>query len=322
MAAGGFCTNFVFVIFANHIPAIYRRLRWDEGGQVLVLAAVGMVGICGMAGFVIDVGSWYQAHRKQQAIADASALAAGSDLPGNTALASSDARTYATKNGGSPSSITFTSTYMTNDTVRVEATKTVPSTFLKVLGINQATVKASATVRAENLQAAWGAAPFAVINTQPQLAGPGCPCYSVPTTLTLNKVGPGGFQILNIDGSRGGSGQSTLADWILDGCGCKTSAPVWLYSDTGAKFNGQEVKSAMDDRIGDTLLFPVYDSTQGSGSNLQYHIIGFAAFNVTSYQFKGNSGTIDGSFVHVDWQGSGTSDTSNYFGATTSHLIG
>lgn len=322
MASDSLCSDFVFVSLSARVPAIYRRLRRDEAGQVFVLAAVGMVGICAMAGFAIDVGSWYQAHRKQQAIADASALAAASDLPGNTALASSDARTYATKNGGSTSSITFTSTYMTNDTVRVEATKTVPSFFLKVLGINQATVKASATVRAENLQAAWGAAPFAVINTQPQLAGPGCPCYSVPTTLTLNKVGPGGFQILNVDGSKGGSGQSILADWILDGCNCQTSAPVWLYSDTGAKFNGQEVKSAMDDRIGDTLLFPVYDTTQSSGSNLKYHIIGFAAFNVTGYQFKGNAGTIDGSFVHVDWQGSGTSNTSTYFGASTSHLIG
>jgi hypothetical protein len=144
----------------------------------------------------------------------------------------------------------------------------------------------------------------------------------VQTTLTLNKVGPGGFEILNVDGSRGGTGQSTLADWILNGCDCDITTPDWLYSDTGAKFNSSEVKSAMDDRINDKLLFPVYDEVQSNGSNLQYRIIGFAGFLVTSYQFQGNGGTIQGSFVHVDWQGTGTSDTSTYFGATTSQLVG
>jgi hypothetical protein len=293
-----------------------------EDGQVMVLAAVGMTAICGMAGFVIDVSSWYQSHRKQQAIADASALAAASDLPVNTAQATADAQSYAAKNGGSSPTISFSSTYMANDTVTVTSATESSSTFLKVLGINSAHISASSTVRAENLGAAWGAAPFAVINTQPELSGAGCPCLGVPTQLTLNKVGPGGFEVLNVDGSKGGTGQPILAGWILNGCDCDMTAPEWLYSDTGAKFNASEVQNAMADRLNDKLLFPVYDMTQGSGSNLQYHIIGFAGFVVTSYQFQGNNGWLDGSFVHVDWQGTGTSDTSTYFGATTSQLTG
>ena len=51
------------------------------------------------------------------------------------------------------------------------------------------------------LGAAYGAGPFAVYYTQPELAGPGCPCYGVSTTLTVGKVGPAGFEIINIDGS-------------------------------------------------------------------------------------------------------------------------
>lgn len=288
----------------------------------MVLVAISLTAICAMAGFAIDVGRWYQAHRQQQAISDASALAAAGQLPASTPQATADAQTYAAKNGGSVASIAFSSAYLPNDTVTVQAQQTVPATFLQVIGINSTTVKTTSVARAENLAAAWGSAPFAVINTQPELAGPGCPCLGVATTLTLNKVGPGGFEILDIDGSSGGTGQSILASWILDGCDCKTSAPVWLYSDTGAKFNASEVKSAMDARIGDTLLFPVYDAIQGNGANLQYHIIGFAGFTVTGYTFKGNGGTIDGSFAHVDWQGTGTSDTSTYFGATTTQLVG
>lgn len=293
-----------------------------QDGQVLVLAAVGMTAILGMAGFAIDVGSFFQAHRKQQAIADAAALAAAGDLPGNTAQATADAQTYAAKNGGSVASISYSSTYMANDTITVQASKTVSSTFLTAVGINSATVTATSVVRAENLGTAEGAAPFGVINTQPELSGASCPCFGVQTTLDLNKVGPGGFGVINIDGSRGGTGPGTLADWIENGCDCSTTTPVWLYSDPGAKFNSSQVSGAMDAMIGKNLLFPVYDTTSGNGANLEYHVIGFAGFDIASYAFQGNNGSITGSFSKVDWEGSGTSTTSTYFGATTSRMVG
>jgi hypothetical protein len=57
---------------------------------------------------------------------------------------------------------------------------------------------------------------------------------------------------------------------------------------------------------------------QGSGGNLHCHIIGFAGFNVTGYEFKGNGGSIDGSFVHVDWRERHVGHV-DVFGATTSH---
>ncbi len=302
--------------------AVFRRLRRNQQGQVLALTAISMIGLCGVAGFAVDVGVWYQAHRKQQAIADAAALAAAGDLPANTVQATTDAQAYAAKNGGAAATISFSSQYLPNDTITVQAARTVPSYFLKALGINSADVKATSVARAENLGSAWGAAPFGIINTQPEIAGPNCPCFGVATTLDLDKIGPGGFGIINIDGSHGGSGPGTLADWIVNGCDCSTATPVSLYSDPGAKFNSSQVKNAMDAMIGKNLLFPVYDTISGNGANLQYHVIGFAGFNLAGYEFKGNSGSIDGSFVKVDWQGSGTSDTSTYFGATTTQLVG
>src|SRR5690242_14834453 len=113
--------------------------RWGrraaaERGQVFVLTAVAMVGICGVAGFSIDVGSWYRAHRSQQAIADAAALAAADNLPTSTAQATADASTYARKNGGTVNSVSFSGKYTSNDTVTVKTAATAPSSFLKVLG--------------------------------------------------------------------------------------------------------------------------------------------------------------------------------------------
>lgn len=295
-----------------------------EDGQAIVLVAVAMVAVCGMAGFAIDVGGLYRQHRKQQAVADAAALAGAYNLPGNTGAATSDAQTNAASNGGSASSITYSTQYLPNDTITVQAQTTAPTAFLKLFGLSTVNVKATAVARAETLSiASGGSAPFGVVSTQPELSGPGCPCFGLQTTLTLGKVGPGGFGIIDIDGSSGGISPATLANWILTGCACSTATPTWLNSDSGVKMNSSQIESSMDSIIGKTLLFPVYDVTQGNGSGLQYHVIAFAGFQVSSYNFQGSKNdSIKGAFVKTDWTGYGTSDTSKYFGATTSQLVG
>jgi hypothetical protein len=284
-----------------------------------------MVGMCGVAGFAIDTSTWYRAHRAQQAVADAAALAAANDLPNNTSQATSDAQAYAVKNGGSLAAgdISYSSTYTTNDTVTVQTSSTAPSYFLKALGIGGASVGATAVATAVPLGSAWGAAPFAVYYTQHELSGTGCPCFGVQTTLQYGKAGTGGFQIVNIDGSSGGTGQSILAGWILNGCDCSTDTPVWLYGDAGAKFNSSEVNNALQQRIGSNLLFPVYDNTQAGGSNMQYHVIAFVGFNVTDFKFNGsNNGSITGSFVQVMWKGTGANSSPGPYSATTTQLVG
>jgi hypothetical protein len=288
----------------------------------MVLGAIGMVAICGVAGFSIDVASWYQTHRKVQSVADASALAAVKNLPGQQSQATSDANTYAGKNSGTLSTITYSTKYMSGDTVTVTASATAPSYFLKVLGINSANVSATSTATAENLSTANGAMPFGVNKSQAQLSGSGCPCYGVSTQLTVGQVGPGGFGLVNIDGSSGPQNPSTIAGWITNGCSCSTVTPKWLYGSPGARFNSSAVQNAMSRTIGKTMLFPVYDSTQGNGANLQYHVIGWSAFTITSYSLRGSSGYIAGYFVKTDWSGTGTTSPSNYYGVTTSVLTG
>jgi hypothetical protein len=93
--------------------------------------------------------------------------------------------------------------------------------------------------------------PFAIYYVQPELSGRGC-LLGVSTTLSFNKVGPGGFEIINIDGSSSPSGQSVLASWITNGCDCSTATPVWLWGDPGAKFNSSEVNNALNGQIGKT----------------------------------------------------------------------
>ena len=304
-----------------------RLDRWrsfrSQRGQVFALTAIALVGICGIAGFAIDTSTWFRAHRAQQAIADAAALAAADDLPASTSQATADASSYASKNGGSVSSVTYSTTYTADDTVTVKTTASAPPIFLKVLGIGSAQVGATAKATAVPLGSAYGAAPLAIYYTQPELAGPGCPCYGVSTTLNYNKVGPGGFEIINIDGSSGGSGQTILAGWISNGCSCSTDTPVWLWGDSGAKYNSSEVNNALSAKIGKILLFPVYDQTAAGGSNMKYHVIAFVGFKVTGFKFNGsNNGTITGSFQKVSWQGTGASTSPGAWSATTTQLTG
>jgi hypothetical protein len=72
------------------------------------------------------------------------------------------------------------------------------------------------------------------------------------------------------------------------------------------------------------LLFPVYDTLSGSGSNATYHVIGWAAFHITGHTASGTSGSITGWFERVTWDGieSTATDGSNPdLGARTVKLI-
>src|SRR4051812_26709106 len=235
-----------------------------------------------MAGAVVDVGSWYYQHRKLQATADAAALAGAQGLIDGTAV--NLATQYGDKNGGGVAAgdVTLSQTKAPNDTIRVQARKTAPSVFMKVFGISSVNVRATATARAGVPAKVRNAAPIAVDVKHPLLSGPGCPCWNIPTTLDLTKVGPGAFRLLNLDNSFGGTGPSTVADWIEGGF--DGDMPLdWYFSDSGAKFNSSQIKSAMTAVTGKTLLFPIYSDTRGQGSNFQYYVIGWAGFVVTGF---------------------------------------
>ena len=53
-----------------------KRLLRDEKGVTLVIAAVGMIGVLGLAGLGTEVGMWYFTKREIQAAADSSAFSA------------------------------------------------------------------------------------------------------------------------------------------------------------------------------------------------------------------------------------------------------
>ena len=298
-----------------------NNLRSD-GGQAAVLTVIFMVALLGAVSMVLDVGSWFRAQRATQSTADAAALAAAHELPESTGAANGLAAEYLGKNGGGTAEVTFSTTLLANDTVTVKVTRKAPGVFAKLFGINSVDVHGKASARAGNPDQARWAAPIAVDIKHPLLQCKPLPCFGTATTLDLEKVGPGAFRLLNLDSTHGGTGGKIDADWILRGY--DGYMPLdWYGSDPGAAFNDNKFDEALSTRIGDELLFPVYDKTKGNGSGFDYHVVGWVGFLVTGFDAKGGKrGTVDGHFVRLIWEGiQSTSGGAEDFGVRAIELV-
>jgi hypothetical protein len=305
------------------------RLAKDDRGQAIVIAVVMMTALLGLCALVLDVGSWFRADRATQATADAAALAGAQSLPTDPGTATGSAVTYADKNGGGADSgdVTISSSIDANDTITVHVHRQADGFFSKLFGIGTVDVGSRAVARADGIAQARYVAPIGVPESHSDLSGDGCPCFNDPTTLNLGKAGvPGAFHLINLDEDAGGTtGASTLADWITSGFDAYLGLGGY-FSDTGAKWNSSSVNDALSARIGTDLLFPVYDSISGTGSNASYHVIGWVGFHLTGFDANGiNSGRLYGYFTRVIWDGiqvTKADEGGPDFGVRTVQLVG
>jgi Flp pilus assembly protein TadG len=285
-----------------------KHLKRDQRGQAFVVTTLMIASLLGLTALVLDVGSWFRAHRQLQATADAAALAGAQELPDNPGNASSLANDYATKNTSALQGVTVTlsQTYVPNDTIKVHVAKPAEGFFSKVFGIDSVNEGAAATARTAGMKSALYVAPIVVNQQHPMLNNCGGPCFgpNYQTTIPVGQTGaPGAFGLVNLDPQSGGtSGASTLAGWIEHGFDKYLDIGSYA-SDPGVKFNSNGIQDAMTSRIGTEMLFPVYDTLTGQGSNAQYHIIGWVGFFVTGVDKQGNNGNVSGYFTRVIWTG-------------------
>jgi Flp pilus assembly protein TadG len=286
---------------------IFARFR-SERGQALVLTAVAMVMVCGMAALVLDVGNWFRDKRRLQGTADAAALAGAQQLPDDASAAKSQALSYANQNGGdvAGANIVITSVYQANDTIAVKAQRNDPGIFSRVIGATSADITASAKARVGPPAQALAVAPMVVFCDHPLIKN--CnnnhtPDFNVPTTMDYDPMGaPGAFGMLNLDGENGTVGSSNEAAWISKGFD-KYLGLGDYKSDPGAKFSSTNIQAALDGRVGTVLLFPVFKTLTGTGQQADYDIIGWIGFHLTSYEVHGNGATLHGYFTQYIAQG-------------------
>jgi Flp pilus assembly protein TadG len=138
------------------VPGMLWRRRRAERGAVAVAVAILLPVLIGIAGLVIDVGSWYETQAQLQSAADAGALAGAQHLPNSPGSATAAAQTLAAKNI-SGATVTPVTPYNGNSN-EIQVTVSKPGTvlFASILGISGPTITASAVGESTQAQGKGG----------------------------------------------------------------------------------------------------------------------------------------------------------------------
>jgi Flp pilus assembly protein TadG len=129
---------------------ILERVR-NERGAVLVMVAIGMVALCGVAGLALDSARGYVTRSELSRGVDAAALAGARGLRKGEAEAESRALALAEANGVTGAVVEFGVNADGENTVTVTASRTVPTWFMRVLGNSSMEVASTATAAAPPL---------------------------------------------------------------------------------------------------------------------------------------------------------------------------
>ncbi|MGO4886434.1 pilus assembly protein TadG-related protein [Anaerobacillus sp. MEB173] len=143
---------------------LYKSLKTDERGVVMVFVALGMVVILGFCALVVDVGMLYFEKSKLQKAADAAALGGAQELPFSESEAKAKAVSIANENiNGATIPTPEVGEGGTPTWIRVQLERDVPPTFARILGFNNdITVKANAKVELNALSSGEGVLPIGV----------------------------------------------------------------------------------------------------------------------------------------------------------------
>ena len=271
------------------------RARGDEGGAIIVLAAVLIFVMVGMAALVIDVGAIRDEKRELQNGADAAALAvARSCARGEVCTQATATRLSAglvTANSGANSASVVLDRGIGQVTVvagtGLGSDGVLPFKFGQIL-TGQEGQRAEATAVAR-----WGGIkrtnviPLTISKCEFDSATLNNTVFDRPTVILFKTKAP---TCKNTNGSDlpGGFGWVRDDDAKPTDCDVTPTAGLTVRDDTGVV--GSPNGCAIDTLLGKDVSLAVYNGVAGSGANGTYAIYGFGAFHVTGYRFASNTG--------------------------------
>ncbi|TFC03620.1 hypothetical protein E3O32_09980 [Cryobacterium mannosilyticum] len=268
------------------------RLRSDHGASAVMLAFL-LVPLIGIVGFAIDVGALYAERGQLQNGADAAALAIAKDCSdGVCSNPVGLAASYTNGNANDGAANVLAPDLSVSRQVTVRSSTRVAGTnapaishpFAAILGIPPSTVGAAATAQ-------WGgvgsgrvlALALSWCEFQESLAASGNhvtirtdtnkTCKHSPST----EIIPGGFGWLD-------NTTAPCEATINLSLNLNAAGELWVDSDPGGDAPSA-CKSQLPTLLGKTVLIPIYDLTQGSGTNARYRIYAFAGFTITGWKF-------------------------------------
>jgi len=278
-----------------------RELHGGEKGQSLVILGLTIMGLMGFIALAVDGGRAYAQRRVMQNAADAGALAGARSLALYDPSAAVEAATEYAVDRNDSSSVNIT---VDGQDVTVAARRDFSTFFAGVL--DQFTMSAGAEAKAT-----FGSPaevpddyffPVALKHRPFVPCTEGGPEYHIWDSKkeagddTPSHVVVGGQRgWLNFDG--GSVGASELVYWVNNGYHGTLRNGDFINGSPGTV--AVSVHAAAQNRIGDTVIVPIYDTVRpgelGSGT-LDYHIVSFGKFTITSVQSTGSPKKIRGCF--------------------------
>ncbi len=244
----------------------------------MTLLAVMLPTVLGSVLLAADFAIMYYNWGLLQKAADSAALAGAIYLPGSTSMATSIATTYANKNGvgiGAGDTINVTvDGSATPQWVQVRLTRAVPYYFGKVLGLQSATIKATAKAGNVVPKSSIGSNHLIPIGIDCTASD----CYQPGQVITLlsQQLGPGDWGPLALPGMSGTSDMEDITHYgwtssnpsdasqiltVNSGAGCSTAGPGCVTMQPG-EGGVKKLLDGVTDRINDSTSLGLGDSWQ------------------------------------------------------------
>lgn len=307
-----------------------RRLTGseDDGGAILVLVGLLMIGILAMAALVVDLGLLFAEKRQLQNGADAGALAIAQECARSSCPASPNQRAeqYANANSNDGTSNVDA---VNLDTTQAKVTVTtstrsgnggsfqtvMPPVFgaAVVPGYNGTTMRASATASWGGIGSAisvplaismcdWTTATSGSLSNLPSAvhtiyfhAQTQSTTNSCPPGAPAGQFVPGGFGWL--DPATGTCSANVVNGWVAGDVNPNPPSTSGASASTCTAAFFQNL-------VGRTIVMPIFgrpnpctfadttwcDGIRGSGSGAEYYVTGFAGFEVESYKLEVGNG--------------------------------
>lgn len=308
----------------------------DDSGAIALIVALTLTVVFALAAVAVDAGPAYIERARLQTASDAAVLAGVAALPADPVLATARAEEYIEKNAPEADelSVSVASTYVTNDTIRVEAGDAeVEAMFGRILGFGSFSPSARAVAIVSSPRSyARGVMPFGVMARNEDAAGPFGYAFNEPLQLKQSDGEQGNFHLVALTSPPGGNvGASTVTSQIRQG-GASVPVRIGDLESPRTGMNGSQITNSLRAAIGSdsctfsqvaqmhedgtvTMVDPdcprvivcplivdpgpprTYNWGELNGSSGLVEVVGFAYFFVDDVGTNGNLCTISGRFI-------------------------
>ncbi len=281
---------------ATHRAARRRsRDRREDEGAVAVLVAITLIPLVMGLAVVVDSGrAWAERAALQNAVEVTTASAAIAWMT-TGAVCPAASLAYLTRDDATPDGHTCTTTGTSkNGTITVRATDATPLYFAGLIGRPTAALEASTTARIGSVGSLANVWPIALCDHHPSLIAWRDSGYSLTTNYVISMQGStnycggnagGNWGVLDFNGGQNSTGETT--SWVTSGW------PELLDVGDVVTGNPGGVTGSMgiQQKVGSTILIPLFDHATLTGSNATYRISGFARATLVAAHLSGAAGS-------------------------------